>query len=278
MNHTYRCASYNILCGGFPSYDVNSGEPERLPKIQSAVKKLAADYCTLIDTYMWDKKYQSKDLELLFGYPYSVSINLEDNSTHQTGITVLSIFPIINTRIIPLYLRNSLVTTIEINHTPIDIVSLYLDYAKEETRLKQVMSLFDQFKSINPTILLGDLNCLDYKENIILHNNLLKFILKHPFYSLSLMGKYFDMSKKMVIPYIEKNGFINASAKHIPTIPTKLLNVSANSPLIQIDYAFSRGEIKLSNFTVPHDQIFDEASDHYPIIFDFSLPEKILHK
>ncbi len=43
------------MSGGFSSYTSASSLPERLDLIKQALKKINADFISLIDTFRWDK-------------------------------------------------------------------------------------------------------------------------------------------------------------------------------------------------------------------------------
>jgi endonuclease/exonuclease/phosphatase family metal-dependent hydrolase len=262
--------SYNIFCGGFPNHYATLENPERLPKIKLAIEHVNPDFCTLIDSYAWDKIYNANDLKSMFHYPFAHSINLED-SRHQlldsTGITVLTRLPVIQSKVIRIFSRNAIITTVKIGNQDVDVISVYLDFDDENIRLKQMKAIIDYIHLGTPTIITGDLNSIENYDHININFYLVKFVLTHPLFALELFSRYIDMAKNKVIPYIKQNGFKDADLKHIPTVPTKLLELPFPKPLLHVDYAFSRGNINLSDFQVPNEQIFDEASDHYPISF-----------
>lgn len=52
-----KIVSYNILGGGFGSYDEEGSRPERLEALVRAIKSVKADVVALIDTYRWKKNF-----------------------------------------------------------------------------------------------------------------------------------------------------------------------------------------------------------------------------
>jgi endonuclease/exonuclease/phosphatase family metal-dependent hydrolase len=262
--------SYNIFCGGFSQHNCKLENPERLPQIKSVIRFVNPDFCTLIDAYGWEKIYDKSMLMKMFNYPYANSINLDDTHhdlSDSTTITILSRLPVIRSQIIRIFSRNAIVTTLKIDDQEVDVVSVYLDYEGENLRLKQIKALVENLSLDRPTIINGDLNSIENHDHIKINLYLAKFVITHPLFALQLLYRYIDMSRNRVIQFIVKNGFKDADQNHLPTVPTKLIDLSFPRPVLHVDYAFSRGNIDLYDFQVPKGQIFDEASDHYPISF-----------
>jgi len=87
-----RIASYNIMSGGFNSYNTTSAAPQRLPLLQKAIREIGADIIGLVDTYRWNEIYTEADLKRLFGYKYAYCINLNDERQRLPTMPT-SLFP-----------------------------------------------------------------------------------------------------------------------------------------------------------------------------------------
>ena len=79
------------------------------------------------------------------------------------------------------------------------------------------------------------------------------------------------MKRGEVISEIKKANFKDTSNQAEMTAPTKLFPTETDAPILRLDYAFYRGNLKIKNFKVSTQNIFNKSSDHYPISFDCSL-------
>lgn len=242
------------MSGGFSSYTSSSSLPERLDLIKRALKKINADFVSLIDTFRWDKIFTRHDLQKIFNYKNAYCVNLEDERLkklgHNNGITVLTNLPVKKFQTINLSNRDAIKTEIIFKNQPLDIFSLYLDDLSEETRVKQVRSLFKYFNSDRQTILMGDFNSLSQEDAT----------------KIKYIGQFFSILEKMkhsqVIPLIRKAGFIDAGEMGGATIPTKM---AIKVPFLRLDYIFYTPKLEMVNFHVFKNPFFDLVSDHYPI-------------
>ena len=93
-NLIMRIAAYNILSGGFTTYNYESKTPERLQLLIKAIKEINADFIGLIDTFRWDSLFTESELRKIFNYKYVHCINLQDERLKSiganNGITILS--------------------------------------------------------------------------------------------------------------------------------------------------------------------------------------------
>src|SRR3989344_2209161 len=78
-----KITSYNLMSGGFNSYNSIDESPQRINLIRDAIKKSDADFVSLIDTFRWDQIYSVSRLRSMFNYPYVYFINLEDERVKQ---------------------------------------------------------------------------------------------------------------------------------------------------------------------------------------------------
>lgn len=273
-----KIASYNTLSGGFNSYNYESPAPERLKLLKKAIRIIDADLVGLIDTFRWDTLYSNGQLTQIFGYKNAYCINLDDERLkkkgHSTGITVLTNLPVESFETISLETRNAIKTDVRINNNRLDIFTVYLDDLNEDTRIGQIDTLLSQIRQDSSTIIMGDLNTLSPNEATGLTPLINKFFAEHPHLSESLMPVLDQMKRGEVTRILERHKFLDADKNGTPTAPSKLFPVKIESALFRVDYAFHTKDIQISNFKVPKDSIFDQVSDHYPIVFEVNIKNK----
>lgn len=266
-----RIASYNILSGGFNNYRDDLKEPERINTLKQAINSLQADFVGLIDTYKWDEIYKNEQIAELFGYKLAYCINLNDDRLrkigHNNGITVLTNNEVKSFETISLKTRDVIKTRILRDDKELDIYTVYLDDLSEDTRVQQVSALLNQVDKAVPSIIMGDLNTFKTTDLPKLTPMIDKFYEDNP----QLHAKYGAVTDGMksgrALSKLEESGFVDGAQQFDPTAPTHLFPVKIDEPFLRLDYAFSHG-INISNFRVPREDIFDRASDHYPIVFD----------
>lgn len=270
-----RIASYNILSGGFNKYYEGIKEPERINLLKQAIQELQAGFVGLIDTYRWDEIYSNDQIAEIFGYKLAYCINLNDDRLrkigHNNGITVLSNYEVERFETISLKSRDAVKTRLRISGRELDIYTVYLDDLSENARVEQVAELLRQVDANTPSIIMGDLNALK-KADLPQFNPLIdKFFRNNP-KLLEDYGKVLnEMKSGIALGKIEKHGFKDASRKVEATAPTKLFPAILEEPLLRLDYAFTTGAVEVSSFEVRREELFDLASDHYPIVFDCYL-------
>lgn len=273
-----RVASYNILSGGFNSYNYNSSSPERLGLLRKAINKIDADFIGLIDTFRWDSLYNNRQLTKLFSYKKAFCINLNDNRLkkkgHNNGITILTNLPVKHFETIILETRNAIKTTLLIKGNKLDIFTIYLDDLNEDTRIKQTQLLLKHIDQNKPTIVMGDLNTLSLND--ISKVNLLidKFAKDNRRLYESMIPILNEMKRGEVINILKDYGLKDADKKGEPTAPSKLFTAKIKNAILRIDYAFHTDKIQVQNFKVFKDSIFNQASDHYPIVFDVKVKKR----
>ncbi len=267
-------ASYNISSGGFNSYNFESPEPERLELLKKAINVIDADFVGLIDTFRWDSLYANDQIAQIFGYKNACCINLNDERLkkkgHNNGITVLTNLAVENFETISLGTRDAIKTNIRINNNMVDIFTIYLDDLNEDVRIEQIKVLLQQVKKGGPTIVMGDLNTLNRNEAIRITSLINKFFAKQPLLSESLKPALEELKRGEIIKILEKNRFQDADKTGIPTWPSKLFPIKIGSAFLRLDYAFHTKDIQILDVNVLRDSIFDQASDHYPIVFEIN--------
>jgi endonuclease/exonuclease/phosphatase family metal-dependent hydrolase len=250
--------SYNIMSGGFKDYGDKSQIPERLEIIKQAIKKENADFVSLIDTYRWSEVFSLEDIKNIFGYKNVFTVKLNDDRLikkgHDNGITVMTNMEVNRFTEIRLFNRNAIKTEVVIDKKIIDVFSIYLDDLSEDTRLKQLKSLFSMIKSTNPTLFMGDINSMDKEDKTVI-----------PWVNLDLNKVLEDMNKGEVITFIKENGFIDTNTLRLKTAPSKLFPIKLAKPVMRIDYIFHNKYFRTEEFNVLYDNEFNRASDHFPI-------------
>lgn len=237
--------SYNIRQGGFDSYNSKSVWPEKMVKLIKTVKEINADVVSLVDTFRWTELFTKEKLKDLFGFENIYQIDIDDKSIGiSTGLTVMTNLKVKKFEIVKIYNRNIVKTSLE----NIDIFTVYLSHKNENTRVKQVTSLLKQTNSKRPTVLIGDFNTIDKKDVVIPGLEILNPLIT-------------EMKKRVVTEIIKKRGFIDADVKKRNTAPTIIM------PVLRVDYAFVKN-VKVLNFKVLRDKVFDNLSDHYPIMLE----------
>ncbi len=273
-----RIASYNVMIGGFDNYKSTSLMPERLDKLKEAIKEINADFIALDDTFRWVEIFSDKDLCQLFNYSSAYHINMDDvRVDKRVGITVMTNLPNPNFSTLRLGTRNCVKTTIH-DSKPLDIYSVYLDDLKEETRLNEVSYLLKDISPLGNSIILGDLNTTrpeGVSESKKLLNDLLitnpLLIFKKVLDYLSYFRPVFrDMFKAEVMSRLRQQGFKDARPinSFSPSAPTPLYH-GVKNPIVEIDHILASTGTVTSNFQVLRGGIFDQASDHYPVVTEF---------
>jgi len=245
------------MSGGFSDYGDMSKKPQRLDLLRKIITEGKPDFISLIDTYRWTEVFSIEELRKIFGYKNIFMVKLDDERLikkgHDNGITVMTNLDVLNFTQIRLFNRNAIKTTLSVDDKKIDIFSIYLDDMSEDTRLKQVESLFG-FIDKNPTIFMGDLNTIDVDDKTVL-----------PILGNSLDNVFREMSRGEVIKYIKNNDFRDTNLERVKTVPTKLFPIKISEPIARLDYIFYRGDFKVKSFDVLRGNLFDKMSDHFPI-------------
>lgn len=260
------------MSGGFDDYKTTSAIPQRLPLLQEAIKNLDADIIGLIDTFRWDEIYTEAQLKELFGYKYAYCINLNDERLkqlgHNNGLTILSNLEM-RPYTVRLDTRDAIVARIQGVSTTFNLVIAYLDDISENARLKQVQTLHSLVDFAEPLVLMGDLNSIRDTERTQVEAAFGEFMKQNPEIGKKFQPIVNDMLRAETIKQLEVWGLRDAGQqRHLPTMPTTLFPVKVDAPFLRIDFCFYSPSLSVSEFNVPYDEIFQKASDHFPIVFD----------
>ncbi len=272
-----RIAAYNIMSGGFNSYISTTNRPERLGLLQEAIQNIKADFIGLLDTFRWVEVFNTQDIKRLFGYKEVFHINLDDvRVDKRVGITVLSNLPMRKFQTVSLQIRNCVKTEIKFKNKVLNVFTLYLDDLSEKVRLQQTKVLLNQAGK-SSTILMGDFNALrpedviqtKAKFNALLEAN--PSFKERKDYETYFIPVFKGLCLAKVIPLIHSSGFIETnSEKTQHTCPTPLL-LNTKSAILKLDHMFYSPDLRIDNFQVLTGDVFDKASDHYPIVGEVSF-------
>lgn len=263
------------MSGGFDDYEYQSSAPQRLPEIQAAVEELGADIVGLVDTFRWDELYTPVDISRLFGYEYSICINLNDNRLrekgHNNGLTLLSRTELLQVGAVSLGSRDAIKATVKLDGDEIDILLAYLDDLNEDVRLLQVQALSGYMDVSKPTVLMGDLNSLSSQDIAIIDEALSVFYRQNPDLEDDFKPVIGEMQRGEVVKELGSLGLIDSASSYEPTFPTKLFPSNNVHPFLRLDYCFYSPQLRVTNFEVPKKALFEVASDHLPIFFDVEI-------
>ena len=268
--------AWNIQSGGFLTYDPNSTNPERGPKIQRAISTIRNQHTTnticLTDAYRWDEVYGGDSgIATHIGTREARFIRLQDDRLDRkigagVGIAFGTNHTIESSRALDLDTRQGLGVILDVGKYGLQIANVYLDDMSEEVRINSIRALVNELEPDMPTILVGDFNALrpDMKgasfsnkaKNIAVKSLAIALSKRSP-----LGIAVTEMNKRTAIPLIESYGFQDAdSLKKMPTAPARL-------PIFGVDYVFSNGLVNISDYRVHPDT---GASDHRPLTFTAS--------
>lgn len=273
-----KIAAYNIMSGGFSSYISTVNKPERLRELQKAIQTIKADFIGLIDTFRWVEVLSAQDLKNLFGYREAFHINMDDvRVDKRIGVAVLTNLPVRTFQSVRLHTRKCIKAEVNFKKKVLNIFTIYLDDLSEETRLQQAHALLKQVTN-HSTILMGDFNALHPEDVAQSKATCDAFLKANPsFKSRKDYRSYFvpvleSMYQTKVVPLVRSRGFLEAvnHGQVQPTVPTPLF-LKIPSPIFKIDYIFSTPDLMLNKLRVLKGGIFDETSDHYPIICEVSF-------
>jgi len=267
-----KIAAYNIQSGGFANYQSVADRPENLGLLQEAVAEIGADFVGLVDTFRWKDIFSDSDLQQLFGYKYSYHIGMDDvRVDKRIGLAVLSNFPIKRAQALRLATRNCLYTRVELPGKVLDVFTVYLDDKSEDTRLEQVRTLI-QATPGERVLVIGDLNCIYKSDGPKLWADFEEFVRENPkFKERGDYESYFvpgikDAMRGEVIELIRAAGFKDADSG--PRQPTAFTRIHASGipTIFRVDHMFGTKDLRVKNFQVLTDAIFETASDHFPVV------------
>lgn len=185
-----RVVSYNILSGGFSSYNYELAAPERLDLLKEVLTLLHADFVGLIDTFRWDALFSNEQIAKMFGYKSAYCINLNDERLkqkgHNNGIAVLTNEEVVAFETISIDTRDAIRTRLKSGGKQLDVYAVYLDDLSEEARISQIKRLLTKVDPNIPALIMGDMNATRKQDLPIIN---------------PLIAKFFDDNPKLVDGY-----------------------------------------------------------------------------
>jgi endonuclease/exonuclease/phosphatase family metal-dependent hydrolase len=268
-----KIVSYNVLQGGFRKYGSKEKYPEKMDKIVGAVKAIRADFVSLVDVFRWHEIFSSEEIGKMFGYKNVYQISLEDTIKskyrNEFGITVMTNLEVKSFEKCWLDTRNCIKTTLVYDDQEIEIFSVYLNNRAEDIRIDQTKKLLKLANINKPTIICGDLNAIKKGEV----EGWAKVVV---WMAGWLRPKWrrekkivWDMMRGEVIGMMEKAGWIDSDKKAERTIPSGIDIKGIFGPFLRLDYIFYSDKLKLIKFEVVKGGVYEETSDHYPIVGEF---------
>lgn len=250
--NTIRTMTFNVH-----NWKDYAGNKETIDPIFDIICDSNADIVGINEGMYFGKNIYKKVKEYveLLEYKYFLECN------NRYGINLLlSKYPIVSHKVIhlgtdPIHKKNryALKATINVNNTNVNILIAHLDVwdVTEETRLNQIKIIFEEIDSTY--ILMGDFNSL--RRDDYTSKEWESFKADDKVRGITLQNK--------VIPYIEKNKFVDCFVKINKVCP----KVSVWS-MRRVDYIYV-GE-KFPHNIVNCDMFATIASDHWPIFMDIS--------
>ena len=271
-----RIATHNVEIGGFTSYkDHETKQPPRLEALQAAVSTINADVVGLTDTFRWHEIYTNPDLGAIFEYPYATAIPLNDvtmgRSGQSMGLTILSRRELIRPAAFSLGERDALHTGIELDDGEIlSLFTAYLHHAREAKRVTQAIALASLARmrtgTLERTIALGDFNTVSRADRAARFGRALRFLPFTP--QEGLIADGVGVLQGEAYQSLMEAGFTDANTNRAPTWPTprfRAFGRIAIPPVLRVDHILHSSDIEASSCEAMHGEVFDAASDHYPL-------------
>lgn len=277
-----RFATYNVMSGGYATYDDAAPSPERMALLAQAVRAVEADVVGLTDTFRWSGELSHETLAETFGYPYTFHADMDDTRVdRRVGVAVLSRVPLLEPTAVRIHNRSAI--RAGISHADLggaaDVVVAYLDDLDEETRILQARGILSHLAPGAPAVLMGDLNAVWPRHVAHVRDKVDAFVEAHPdFRERRDFGSYVEpaltsLYRAEVLPLLARHGFYEPSPDYLPTAFTSLHPWSM-PPTFPVDHVLSRDvgteQAPYHRHTGP---LFERASDHYPLSRDLSVEQ-----
>lgn len=177
--------------------------------------------------------------------------------------------------------RNALGVTLDIGKNGLHMISMYDDDLDEGVRLQHMTDLLGQAPKGVPIVISGDLNTQpdSYRGAPLIHQVaswVPRLLARVPMKVYERAGKaelgttFKEMDKRLVLPYLRKEGYISADAKRQPTAPTI-------APMFTIDHMVHNAFVKINDveIIVPQESRRKTPSDHLGQVATISIAESM---
>jgi len=250
------------MSGCYESYAQDAKLTARYELLKKAVKAVDADFVGLADTFKWKETFSPSDLRRDFDYKNIFLIDMEDTRVESNiGVAVMTNLDVQGFNTTRAFNRNCIETKLN----GLTVYTCYLDDISEDTRLFQIKSLLSQ--TAEPAIIHGDLNTFSKEDLLTVDRISPSFEEANPGLSAKLKPIIEDMRRCAVVDELTTCGFKDSAEKWMPTMPTKLFPATGvNEPFLRVDYIFHTAGVFVEDLTVPKGDLFDEVSDHFPLV------------
>lgn len=265
-----RIATYNIASGGFSDYSSLASEPERLHVLQKAVAKIDADVIGVTDTFRWMDIFTPEQVQTIFNFPYSFHIDMNDTRVDKRiGVALLSRHPIIAAEPVRLHNRGAIMAKVSAGRGRLlTVYVIYLDDLSEATRQKQIQALIKYLVADGPIAVIGDLNALWPEHVGEVKARVNAFLASHSSFKgrddYRAMQEVFDnFYQAAALSDLKRHGFTEPLESRATALtPLHMLGLPNIFP---IDHILLKNCVA-SEYTVLTGDIFETASDHYPLV------------
>lgn len=262
--------SWNLLEGACQeaASGVPHDHPHRLAAAQALVRQVDPDIL-VINEALWCRPWQGHvvDYATRFNFPESCG-KLYDA---HWGNVILSRFPVVTRRYFDIYNRGGLVVEV-LTPEGIVCVATYHPHPSRwpENKSQDFVEVAALASPGRPLLLCGDFNAIspeDRPDHAALAQAFARFS-QNPVES----SARFIEAGRAVFPRLIAAGlrdaFLPQQRSH--TMPTRMLSDEKDGRM-RIDHAWVNQGVFIEHAWVCHDSLADLASDHYPLVLDFSI-------
>ena len=262
--------SWNLLEGACQVAEDGSpvDHPDRLVAAQALVRSNDPDIL-VINEALWCQPWEGRhvDYAARFGFPDSCG-KLYD---HHWGNVILSKHPVVACRSFDIYNRGGLLAEIATPQGVVCVATYHPHPSRWPVNKSQdfvdVAALSTPGK---PLFLCGDFNAISPEDQPDRDRLALAFarFAKDP---VASSARFVD-GGRAVFPRLVEAGLRDAipSDSRGHTMPTRLVSEVDDSRM-RIDHVWVNRQVLVQAARVCHDPLADQASDHYPLIVEFSL-------
>ena len=267
-----RLMSWNLLEGACRVSPL--GQPEDHPQRLSAAQDLVALYAPdvlVLNEALWCQPWEGHavDYAARFGFPESC----EKLYDHHWGNVILSRFPVAGRQYFDIYNRGGLACEIITPEGPLSVATYHPHPSRWPVNKSQdFIDVTSLAHPHHPLLLCGDFNAIspdDAPDRMALAKAFSKFA-QDPHAS---SARFIDAGEAIFPRLIAaglRDAFLPGQRSH--TMPTRLVSEDSDSQM-RIDHAWVNDKILIQSAQVIQDQLADRASDHYPLLIEFSLAQ-----
>ena len=146
-----------------------------------------------------------------------------------------------------------------------DLIVVHLDDVKEENRIKAIEDLKHELDT-KSVIIAGDFNSIAKSDILHMSEMENEYRKENPKISEQLGPIIDEMKVGTTIELLEGMGFKSAMPNFTPTMPTK--KKWHKKPFLKLDHILYKGDIKIKKVKILKGSIYDDTSNHYPVVFD----------